>query len=123
MKQESPPLIHCADEMRRLYWSGYGKKLIVIGLIWIGFMAMGWAIGAQWPQGIAFVIIITTIVIPHILRIHRGYTGQTCPSCGQAVGSYDSRIGRIHLVCRHCGTRTPTDCAIGWAGGPPYKVE
>lgn len=115
-------LVRCADEMHRIYWGGIGRKSIAICLIWGCFAAIGYALHADWPQVVGLVVIVATVVGPHIVRIHRGYTRQICPSCGQQVGNYDSSGSRIHLVCRHCGERSSTDCAIHYAGGPPSKV-
>ena len=118
-----PPIVRCADEMHRIFWSGIWRKTFLFFIVWAIFSAIGWAINAEWPMFIGLVTIAATIVVPQIIRIHRGYTRQICPSCGQEVGGYDSSGSPIYLVCRHCGTRSATDCAIHYAGGPPSKIE
>lgn len=116
-------LVRCADEMRRIYCSGMRTKTLVILLIWGVFSAIGWSIHAEWPKVVGLLLAMAVVVLPQIVRIHRGYTRQLCPSCGRQVGGYESSRSRIHLVCRHCGERMPTDCAIPHAGGPPYRID
>jgi hypothetical protein len=97
------------------------KTLLAISII-AGFALIGEMLGSQLLQVVGFAIVAGGIVIPQIVRIHRGYTNQICPSCGKEAGSYETTKNRIVLVCRHCDTRTPTDCSIYYAGGPPSRT-
>lgn len=117
----SPTIVRCADEMRAICYDGYRRRIVLCLVLWCIFGGLAWLLKAEWIGAIA---IGGMMVIGgrHLLRIHRGYAGQRCPACGQAVGAYETRKNRIHLVCRHCGTVTITDCAIYVMGGFPEKV-
>jgi hypothetical protein len=97
------------------------KTLLAIFIL-SGFALIGEMLGSQSLQVVGFAIVAGGIVVPQIVRIHRGYASQICPSCGKEAGSYETSKNRIVLVCRHCDARTPTDCAIYYAGGPPSKA-
>ncbi len=97
------------------------KSLVAIS-VFAGFAAIGAMLGSQLLQVVGFAIVAGGIVIPQIVRIHRGYARQICPSCGKEAGAYETSKNRIILVCKHCDTRTPTDCAIYYAGGPPSRA-
>ena len=118
-----PDIVRCADQMHRIFWSGMWRKTLCACIVWAICAAISWAVHAEWPMFIGVVAVGATIAVPQIIRIQRGYTRQTCPSCGNEVGGYDSGGSRVYLVCHHCGARTATDCAIQVIGGPPSKIE
>lgn len=119
---QTPNIVRCFDQMNRIWWNRMWTKSLLAILIFAGFGQIGEMLGSQLLQVVGFAIVAGGIVIPQIIRIHRGYISQICPSCGKEVGSYETTKNRIVLVCRHCDTRTPTDCSIYYAGGPPSKT-
>lgn len=122
-KPPESEIVRCYEEMHRIWYRGMWTKSLLSILIFFGFSAMGVVFHADWLQLAGVLVIGATIVVPHLLRIERGYNRQTCPACGRRVGRTETRKSRIVLVCQHCGTRTPTDCAIHYSGGPPSKVS
>lgn len=116
------PVVECFDQMQRNYRSGGLWKMLLALLILLGSSAIGRIINAHWPEVIAFIVIAGTLVLPQIFRVHRGYADQICPSCDRPAGGYETNNSRIILVCKHCGAKTPTDCTVQYAGGPPTKV-
>gem|GEM_PF-5978763 len=43
------------------------------------------------------------VVVPHVLRMHRGLSKMPCPTCGKKVGGCTTIKGRVHLQCSQCG--------------------
>ena len=115
-------MVRCYDEVHRIWWRGMWPKTILSLVIFFAFTALGSMFHAQWLQAVGVLVIGGTIVIPQIFRIERGYSDQICPACGKRVGRSETCKNRVFLVCQHCATRTPTDCAHYYSGGPPSKV-
>jgi hypothetical protein len=113
----------CYDEMHRLWSDRIWMKGLLALLIFFVFTALGWMLQMQWLQVVSVIALGATLVVPQILRMHRLFSERICPSCGQSVGRYESNRSRIVLVCQHCSVKTPTDCAFGPFGGPPYKAD
>jgi len=114
-------MVRCHDEVHRI-WGGLKMKGLQALVVFMMFSGLGWLLGSRWPEFVGFLFAAGGIVIPQIIRIHRTYADQKCPACGERVGRYETSKSRIVLVCQHCGKRTPTDCAVHYAGGPPSKI-
>lgn len=120
---DNPPnIVRCFDEMNRIWWDRIWTQSLLAFLISVGFAVTGEIAGSNLLQVAGFLFVAGGIVVPQIIRIHRGYARQICPSCSKHAGSYETSKNRIVLVCKHCGSRTPTDCAVYYNGGPPSRA-
>jgi hypothetical protein len=118
----TPTIVRCFDQMNRIWWDRMWIKGILAISIFAVFFLLGVKLESPLLQVAGFLFVAGGIVVPQIVRIHRGYARQICPSCGKEAGSYNTLKNRIILVCKHCDSRTPTDCAVYYTGGPPSRV-
>lgn len=118
---ESVPIVRCAEEYIRLFYTDTGKTSLKAFLILAPVMGLIEWSGHRWLGGVLLMGAIIFFILPRLRSEQLFLNSLSCAHCGEPAGRYFSKQAIIHLRCRHCGKVSRTDC-MRLGPGAPSKI-